>query len=723
MKVTRENIELGINGILMSYAQIFFSNKKLFGILLILVSFFSISAGFAGLVSVITTNVIALIMGVNRQKIASGQYGFNSLLVGLGIGIYYQFNFVLFLIILFGSLLTFFFTLLFEGWLGKYKLPFLSLSFLMGYWIISLASQQFTGLKLSESGIYVFNEIATNNGPDVLSWHKSVKELKLPTSIQIYFNSLGAIFFQYNIYAGILISLGLLFASRISFMLSLLGFYTAYIYYWIVGADFTELTYSYIGFNYILTAIAIGGFFVIPSIYSFVWVILLTPLISFLITASNAVLTTVGLSTFSLPFNIVVILFLYALNFRERYFNRPQLVGLQKFSAEQNLYAHKHFKQRFQDKAYINLSLPFFGQWKINQAHDGAYTHKGEWKHAWDFVIEEDGKEYKNNGDYVEDFYCYNKSICAPADGYVEAIDDGIADNNIGEVNLDQNWGNSIVIKHGVGVYSQLSHIKASSFKVQVGDSVKKGEVLAQVGNSGRSPSPHLHMQIQATPYIGSATFAYPLGQYFLIEKDDKTLHINEIPKKDSIIENIELDHHLKKAFGFIPGQKIEFQGELEKVQWEVGIDYYNNTYLYSEDFNAYAYFVANDNEVYFTEYVGSKKALLYQFYLAAYHVVFTFHQGVTIEDIMPANSFIRGPRKWIQDFIAPFYIYTKPKFIIDYIEQTSYFDESVIKIKTQCKSLKNGVLQSEFLIDKYGFKKWVIYRDAQQFEYNRLKK
>jgi hypothetical protein len=55
-----------------------------------------------------------------------------------------------------------------------------------------------------------------------------------------------------------------------------------------LALNIAELSYGYIGFNFILTAIAIGGFFIVPSKYSFLWVILLTPIISFIITATSA---------------------------------------------------------------------------------------------------------------------------------------------------------------------------------------------------------------------------------------------------------------------------------------------------------------------------------------------------------------------------------------------------------------------------------------------------
>ena len=98
--------------------------------------------------------------------------------------------------------------------------------------------------------------------------------------MRIYFISLGAILFQYNLLSGIILSVGLLLFSRISFSLSLIGFYTAFLFYEVIGANISELSYSYIGFNYILTSIAVGGFFIIPSRRSYLWVILLIPIVA-----------------------------------------------------------------------------------------------------------------------------------------------------------------------------------------------------------------------------------------------------------------------------------------------------------------------------------------------------------------------------------------------------------------------------------------------------------
>jgi urea transporter len=343
---------------------------------LIVVSFFDLNAGISGLIAVLASNITAYLMGFNRHNIKSGYYGFNPLLVGLGLGIYYQMHIEFVLILLFASLFTLFITVMLEGVIGKYGLPYLSISFLFGIWIVTLASREYTSLSVSEKGIYMSNELYAIGGAFFVKIYNWFSNLNLHESIVIYFRSLGAIFFQYHLFAGIILAIGLLIYSRIAFLLSLVGFFSAYLFYQFVGGNIYELSYSYIGFNFILTAIAIGGFFIIPSKYSFLWVILLTPLISLTITSTMAVLSLFQLSIYSLPFNIVVIMFLYILKFRERSMNKPEMVVHQQFSPEKNLYSQLNNKERFHNFKYIPISLPFWGEWIITQAHHGEYTHK-----------------------------------------------------------------------------------------------------------------------------------------------------------------------------------------------------------------------------------------------------------------------------------------------------------------------------------------------------------
>lgn len=56
-------------------------------------------------------------------------------------------------------------------------------------------------------------------------------------------------------------------------------------------------------------------------------------------------------------------------------------------------------------------------------------------------------------------------------------------------------YGKYIVIDHGGGYQSLYAH--CSELLVNVGDVVKQGQVIAKVGNTGKSTGPHLHFEIQ----------------------------------------------------------------------------------------------------------------------------------------------------------------------------------------------------------------------------------
>jgi murein DD-endopeptidase MepM/ murein hydrolase activator NlpD len=76
----------------------------------------------------------------------------------------------------------------------------------------------------------------------------------------------------------------------------------------------------------------------------------------------------------------------------------------------------------------------------------------------------------------------YGSSIKAAADGTVV-----LASRRSG-------YGLSVIIDHGLGLKTLYGH--TSKLLVEVGQKVKKGDVIAKVGSSGRSTGPHLHFQV-----------------------------------------------------------------------------------------------------------------------------------------------------------------------------------------------------------------------------------
>ncbi len=55
-------------------------------------------------------------------------------------------------------------------------------------------------------------------------------------------------------------------------------------------------------------------------------------------------------------------------------------------------------------------------------------------------------------------------------------------------------YGNLVEVNHGKGYSTRYGH--ALSIEVKVGDTIKKGQVVAKMGTTGRSTGPHVHFEV-----------------------------------------------------------------------------------------------------------------------------------------------------------------------------------------------------------------------------------
>lgn len=686
-------------GILNSYSVIFFFNNRMMAVVLMLVTFFNFYAGLSGLVAASMAVVIAYTLNLDHFQLKKGLFSFNALLLGIGMGTYFEPGAFFFCLLALATLISLILTVTLGGWLNRHYLPVLSIPFVISFWFVLLPSGQFENLGLTQRNIYWMNEMYSIGGNGMLNLFLKIDSLPIGHLADMYLRALSSIFFQSNLIAGFLIAVGLLVCSRISFTLSVLGFLTAYAFAQFSGSETASITYYNIGANYMMVALAIGGFFSLPSRYSYWWTVLTIPITTMVLLFFTKLMGVVMLPVFSLPFSIVVILFIHFMHFRTKV-DKLHLTPFQYYSPEINLYTFENNnKNRFYHFLYQPLYLPFWGEWTVSQGYDGAHTHKAEWGKALDFVIkDEKGKTYTSDGSLPGHYYCYNKPVLAPADGWVEDITDNIDDNEIGKTNTINNWGNSIIIRHKDGLYTQLSHLKKGSFKVSRGNYVKRGDVIACCGNSGRSPEPHIHFQVQNMPVLGAKTIEYPIS-YFLHNGDGTpTLKQFSTPQENERISGVIDNVLLKNAFDIIPGSTLKFKfatekGILKTETWEAITDAYNNKYLYCKETDSSAYYINDGLMFYFTAFYGNRSSLLYYFYLTAYKVFLGEGENLHVIDAMPL-SIIRNQQLllWIHDFIAPFHQFLKVKYSISPHPDNNPFDKEQFEFMstiTVCRGAK----------------------------------
>lgn len=675
---------------LLSYSQIFFSQNIALAVLLLLATFMNPLVGLIGFLSVMIALIAGRVLGLNQTFLNNGAYTYNVLLSALALGAVLPISAASIIFIIMAAVLCLLISVWMAGFLNRFKLPYLSFPFIITVWIVLICIRhihafdlplQPTALMIGET----FSGKLTNH---------------LPIWFGAYLKTLSMALFQNSSIAGILVAIGLFLYSRIAFGISfvsfLIGAYT--VAYFQHEALFLSVHQS--GFNYIFLSVSLCGYFLIPSLSSYLLALTLAPIVFVFQVSLQSVVEPLQVPVYSLSFSFVVLMILSVLQNRT-YFKYFLQVQYQLFSPEKNLYAYHIYKERFKKDTYIHLHLPFYGEWMVTQAHDGKNTHQGDYRYAWDFeVVDELKKAFKGNGRDVTDYYCYGLPILAPADGYVVNMKDGIDDNNIGDVNLNDNWGNSIVIKHDELLFSKISHIKKNSFKVKQGDYVKKGDIIALCGNSGRSPQPHLHFQIQNSAKIGEKTILYPISYFLSKQKEAYALHAFESPQLNQIVFKPFPNAAIRNAFHFIPGMKLSFEIDSDGIttieNWEVFTNSLNQSYLYCQQTGATAYFTNNETLFYFTAFIGNKKSFLYLFYLSAQKILLSNYPKLTVLDALAIDTNQNLLAGIIQDFLAPFYIYTKPYFASGVKEELTGDHQQIYKIVSntyQSNNLKSKAI------------------------------
>jgi hypothetical protein len=131
----------------------------------------------------------------------------------------------------------------------------------------------------------------------------------------------------------------------------------------------------------------------------------------------------------------------------------------------------------------------------------------------------------------------FGTSVVAPCSGRIARVVDGIKDMPVPQMDREHMAGNYIAIDCGE-FYVFLAHLRVGSIEVATGELVDIGDSLAQMGNSGNSSEPHLHVHAQrglpeTTPLGGEPLWLTINGRFLLrnsrlhIAQDDLLINQN----------------------------------------------------------------------------------------------------------------------------------------------------------------------------------------------------
>ncbi|MBI1820090.1 MAG: M23 family metallopeptidase [Nitrospirae bacterium] len=178
-------------------------------------------------------------------------------------------------------------------------------------------------------------------------------------------------------------------------------------------------------------------------------------------------------------------------------------------------------KKDFSSESGPVIEFPLRGEW-------GYMRAPGHHPFAFDFMGRAEGQRgyfpgsklrYFINLVQSEEWFGWSRPVFAPCDGVVVQAQDGWQDRKSlnffkeffsaylrsflfrpksenGKIDFRPNAGNHVVIQSPKGFAVLMAHLKMGSIAVSLGQHVRIGAKIGEVGNSGNTTAPHLHINL-----------------------------------------------------------------------------------------------------------------------------------------------------------------------------------------------------------------------------------
>jgi urea transporter len=287
--------------------QVVFMNSPITGAFILLATWLQEPwLGFGATVGVVASTLAALALGFDRDAIHAGLYGFNGVLVGLGLALFLAPEWdgiVILWMILLSAVSSILMAALAAAFGGAWGVPPFTLAFNITTLLFLITALHITRGRLSDSIAPAAPEV---NGPAVRTSLRAsadaVGNTDVVAVINAIFRGIGQLFFCNSLLAGVLIIVGIAFCSRIAALFALVGSAVGMLTGMALGADGVLIYNGLWGFNSFDAALAIAGVFYVLTWRSAILGVLCAIFTALLFGAIGSIFVPWGLPALTLPF-------------------------------------------------------------------------------------------------------------------------------------------------------------------------------------------------------------------------------------------------------------------------------------------------------------------------------------------------------------------------------------------------------------------------------------
>jgi urea transporter len=671
------------HGVPRAYAILFFSPNVRLGWLLLAISLLSPGIGLSGLAGAFAAGAIAWALGFDHAKIRNGYLLFNPLLVCLTLGLMnrsYFFSPSVFLALWIAAVLGGLFTAVaiqhafsHHFGLSAQSLPAMTFAYVLYFLAFAIAGP--ATMPVETAGFWLDLDF-------------------LPSWGQSFFQVFGAMIFEPRALPGLLVFIALALTSPLSTLLASASLGIGLETMNLLGYHAAHDGVIWCGFNFLLCGIALGTAYFAPSRMSLLLALTGTFLCALVTLALATALRYFGLPASALPYNLVVLVLVYAL--RQRHspagLHPSPAPGMLPETAARFVVLNA---TRFPHLQLPALDLPFKDECVITQGVNGSLTHRAPWHWALDFeVLSQDQRSVKT-GAMLEDYHTFNKLVLAPCAGTVVAVKAHVPDNIPGANNPEENWGNYVVIHSDAGYHVLLAHLRQGSPLVYVGQRIVSGEPIGHCGNSGRSPVPHLHLQIQDAAYPGGPTRPFCLKNTLQLNPagTQQKYQTSAIPQEGSRLARPTPLPALHALFcNWLPGEyryrvSLDHQFAREETLL-LDFDEMGRFRLRSRRHAAQLTAFLSQNVFYTVDYEGPRDSLLALISTGLARVPCIADPGIVWDDWVSPAPFYGGVLRRLHDIVDPYLGPSLPAY-----RYSMQAGEQGFEIRCQLETVHSGTL------------------------------